>query len=121
MSDIVLSYKYQIITVLCLALFLTGCALFPSSGDTPYQSRWDPTDSSYGDVEMGMKMRDVKTSWGDPDQVETSGNQTFGNQRWVYPADPTQGYGLRARRVVYFEQGKVVGWETVDSDSSFMY
>lgn len=65
------------------------------------------------DIAVGMPADYVKRSWGDPDRVETSGNPIYKNERWQYLRQvPTpQGY-KQERRSVYFEGGRVVGWET---------
>lgn len=65
------------------------------------------------DIAIGMPSEYVKRSWGDPDRVETSGNPIYKNERWQYLRQvPTpQGY-KQERRSVYFEGGRVVGWET---------
>lgn len=65
------------------------------------------------DIALGMPTEYVKKSWGEPDHVETSGNPIYRNERWQYNrqvASP-QGYKLE-KRLVYFEGGRVVGWET---------
>lgn len=65
------------------------------------------------DIAIGMPADYVKRSWGDPDRIETSGNPIYKNERWQYLRQvPTpQGY-KQERRSVYFEGGRVVGWET---------
>lgn len=65
------------------------------------------------DIAMGMPTEYVKKSWGEPDHVEVSGNPIYRNERWQYNRQiPTpQGYKLE-KRLVYFEGGRVVGWET---------
>ena len=65
------------------------------------------------DIALGMPTEYVKKSWGEPDSVEASGNPVYRNERWQYNkqvATP-QGY-KQERRLVYFEGGRVVGWET---------
>lgn len=55
----------------------------------------------------------VKKSWGEPVNIEVSGNPIYRNERWQYNkqvATP-QGY-KQEKRYVYFEGGRVVGWET---------
>lgn len=65
------------------------------------------------DLVLGMTQDLVKKSWGDPDSIEVSGNSIYKNEKWRYIRDvPTaQGY-KRERRYVFFEGGRVVGWET---------
>lgn len=64
------------------------------------------------DIAVGMPQTLVKKSWGDPDNVEVSGNPQFRNERWRYNryVSTNDGYKLE-KKVVYFEAGKVVGWE----------
>lgn len=65
------------------------------------------------DIAMGMPAEYVKKSWGEPDNVETSGNPIYRNERWQYnrQVSTPQGYKTE-KRYVYFEGGRVVGWET---------
>lgn len=65
------------------------------------------------DIALGMPADYVRKSWGEPDQVETSGNPIYRNERWQYTRQIStpQGY-KQQRRSVYFEGGRVVGWET---------
>lgn len=117
-----------------LAIIITaaGCAaLSPVGplGDTPSynQRRPVPTqeyhlatqrtlatkDAQSGDIYMGMAAEGVRNSWGRPEEVEFAGHPSFGHQRWVYIKEiPTADGYLRQRRIVYFEQNRVVGWET---------
>lgn len=65
------------------------------------------------DIAIGMPNDLVKKSWGDPVQVETSGNPLYKNEKWKYIRNVSSSEGFKQeRRVVYFENGKVVGWET---------
>jgi hypothetical protein len=64
------------------------------------------------DISLGMPQKLVKRSWGDPDSVEVSGNPRFKNERWVYETNVSTPDGYRLeKKSVYFEGGKVVGWE----------
>lgn len=67
------------------------------------------------DIALGMPLDLVKRSWGTPDSIEVAGNAMYGNQRWRYKRyTPTSdGYHLQSR-IIYFESGKVAGWEQVD-------
>lgn len=64
------------------------------------------------DIAVGMPQSLVKKSWGDPESVEVSGNPQFRNERWRYSkyVSTNDGYKLE-KKLVYFEAGKVVGWE----------
>ncbi len=64
------------------------------------------------DITLGMPQALVKKSWGDPDVVEVSGNPQFRNERWRYNKYVSTSDGYKSeKKVVYFEGGKVVGWE----------
>lgn len=64
------------------------------------------------DISLGMPQNLVKKSWGEPENIEASGNPKFRNERWRYSkyVSTPEGYKLE-RKAVYFESGKVVGWE----------
>ena len=66
------------------------------------------------DISKGMSRDAVIQSWGSPDFEEHAGNPIYGNERWVYnkQVSTDQGY-KQERRLVYFESGRVVGWETL--------
>lgn len=65
------------------------------------------------DIAIGMPNELVKKSWGDPLNVETSGNSLFKNEKWRYLRTISTSEGFKQeKRVVYFEGGRVVGWET---------
>lgn len=64
------------------------------------------------DIALGMPMNLVKESWGNPDSVEVSGNPQFKNERWKYNRYVSSQDGYKSeRKSVYFEGGRVVGWE----------
>jgi len=64
------------------------------------------------DIALGMPQSLVRKSWGDPDSVEVSGNPQFKNERWHYSRFVSTQDGYKAeKKLVYFEGGKVVGWE----------
>lgn len=65
------------------------------------------------DIAIGMPQDYVKKSWGDPLNVEHSGNPIYKNERWKYERFISTAEGYRKEvRFVYFEGGRVVGWET---------
>lgn len=65
------------------------------------------------DLSIGMTQELVKKSWGEPDSVEFSGNPIYKNEKWRYVRDvPSPNGYKRERRFVFFEGGRVVGWET---------
>lgn len=66
-----------------------------------------------GDIAVGMAMDHVRKSWGEPQAVEVSGNPLYHNERWKYVKFLSSANGYRQeKRFVYFEGGRVVGWET---------
>lgn len=65
------------------------------------------------DIAVGMSQKAVMESWGDPDLVEVAGDPVYGNERWKYNhyVSGNEGY-QKEMRMVYFEAGRVVGWES---------
>lgn len=65
------------------------------------------------DIAVGMPMELVKKSWGEPLAIDISGNPIYRNQRWKYQRQVSAPDGFKKEtRLVYFEGGRVVGWET---------
>lgn len=65
------------------------------------------------DIAVGMPQEYVRRSWGEPLNVEVSGNPLYKNERWKYQRQVATSQGFRKEtRYVYFEGGRVVGWET---------
>ncbi len=56
------------------------------------------------EVLMGMSKTDVMASLGRPARVEVAGNPSFENERWLYQYNGSSKY-------IYFESGRVQGWE----------
>lgn len=56
------------------------------------------------DVLIGMDKHDVMESLGKPLRVEVAGNPRYENERWLYRLNGASKY-------IYFESGKVQGWE----------
>ncbi len=54
-------------------------------------------------LNMGMSKDDVIQSWGRPSRVDIAGNPANENERWAF-------YGNGAVRYIYFEGGRVEGW-----------
>ena len=80
----------------------------PSEMVTRYKKLIDSQD-----IAIGMPNEIVKKSWGDPVNVESSGNAIFKNEKWRYARTVSTPEGFKQeKRVVYFEGGRVVGWET---------
>ncbi len=65
------------------------------------------------DISIGMQMEYVRRAWGEPISVESSGNPIYKNERWKYIRNVpgTDGFHQQ-KRYVYFEGGRVVGWDT---------
>jgi hypothetical protein len=61
-------------------------------------------------LSLGMSMGQVIALWGDPSDVESAGDSRQGNQRWTYFSGLSSRWSVGARRVVYFESGRVAGW-----------
>lgn len=65
------------------------------------------------DIAIGFTKKAVRASWGEPELVEVAGNPMYGNERWHYSDYTSSAEGYRSlRRIVYFESGVVVGWES---------
>ncbi len=64
------------------------------------------------DIAVGMPEAIVRKSWGEPDAVEVSGHPLYKNYRWKYQkyASTEDGFAM-SKKTVYFEGGKVAGWE----------
>lgn len=67
---------------------------------------------SFNRLTLGMTMPRVLELWGKPTDVKAAGDSNDGNERWVYSEGVAGLYGLGSNRVVYFEQGRVAGWES---------
>lgn len=65
------------------------------------------------DIAIGMTRQAVKEAWGAADDIEVAGNPLYGNEKWKYSEQVTSSEGyMTERRTVFFESGRVVGWET---------
>jgi hypothetical protein len=64
------------------------------------------------DIAIGMPQSLVAQSWGEPQSIEVSGQPEFRNERWRYFRYISTQDGFRPeKRTVYFEGGRVVGWD----------
>lgn len=64
------------------------------------------------DITTGMTKQAVRDSWGEPEIVEVAGNPIYGNERWGYSEQLPSSDGFQTeKRIVYFEGGRVIGWE----------
>ena len=66
---------------------------------------------AYRELVPGMEMSQVRSVMGEPYDIETAGDPGRGNQRWIYPLGLSGRFGLGSQRMLYFEDGKLVGWE----------
>lgn len=65
------------------------------------------------DIAIGMPMDYVIKSWGEPMSKQVSGNPFLKNEKWKYSKNISTRDGYKKEdRLVYFEGGRVVGWET---------
>ena len=66
---------------------------------------------AYRELTPGMEMSQVRNVMGEPYDIETAGDAGSGNQRWIYPMGLAGRFGMGSQRTLYFEDGKLVGWE----------
>lgn len=64
------------------------------------------------DILLGMAKEAVRDSWGEPDEIKTAGQSMYGNEQWIYLAFVPTPDGFKPEsRIVYFESGRVAGWQ----------
>ncbi len=64
-------------------------------------------------LRLGMQSQRVKRNLGLPTLVEVAGNPALGIERWIYEQSvPTLDGYYKEKKVIYFERGSVVGWES---------
>ncbi len=85
-----------------------GLKTTESSFDTPTSALIENND-----IGKGMSKSAVQQSWGNADLEEAAGNPVYGNERWIYNKlmSTEEGY-KQEKRIIYFEAGRVIGWET---------
>ena len=87
-----------------------------SKGISTNETTFDPVITNLidnNDISRGMSRTAVRQSWGDPDFVEVAGDSMYGNERWRYNKLVSNEDGYKSEtRTIYFESGRVVGWET---------
>jgi hypothetical protein len=69
-----------------------------------YTNREKDLAIQQSDILLGMTKDEVVNSWGAPLKVEVAGNPSYENERWFYRPNGASKY-------IYFESGKVEGWE----------
>ena len=73
----------------------------------------DAQQSHSRQLQLGMDKTNVEAKLGTPVQREVAGNPQFENERWTYiKAVPTRNGPSEVKKVIYFEKGSVVGWES---------
>jgi hypothetical protein len=133
-----LGFLFRLVSAVSLAFALvSGCALLNPRGDSASESDDPVADAaerlreekmgpslSNDDVERiehakiaddlttGMHAGDVMGAWGAPLRVEATPGAPSGNERWLYKDGLSRFRGVQATRVIYFENHRVVGWET---------
>ncbi len=66
-----------------------------------------------GDIVLGMTMSEVRNVWGYPVDVDVAGRPGEGSERWTYFMGLSVPWALGRARVLFFENGQLVGWETL--------
>jgi hypothetical protein len=65
------------------------------------------------DIVPGMSPQEVVSAWGRPREIQVAGEgRSGGNERWLYYSGNSLRYGINQARVIYFENGRVAGWES---------
>jgi hypothetical protein len=112
------------LTILVLFnFFLSGCSSMPNLFGTDGIPASDPSSPDYHesyvapaidrqDIVLGMNTKDVLAAWGRPREVETAGDSSRGNERWLFYQSNSLRYGIEKAKIIYFENGRVVGWES---------
>jgi outer membrane protein assembly factor BamE (lipoprotein component of BamABCDE complex) len=67
-------------------------------------SYYRPAERELPELFVGMKKDDVVRNWGRPARIEVAGDPSYQNERWAF-------YFNGKTKNVYFENGKVQGWE----------
>jgi outer membrane protein assembly factor BamE (lipoprotein component of BamABCDE complex) len=124
----------KILVILLMSLFITSCMIAPYQAEPlrkahPALSELDNIEmllqneesqyletrqiASGDNISLGMQMKKVKLNLGTPMTVEIAGNPKYGNERWIYEKEiPTMNGYYKEKKVIYFEGGSVVGWES---------
>lgn len=67
-----------------------------------------------GRLITGMGEKEVRTLYGEPEDVQVAGDLRNGNEKWIYSDGvSSKRWNLSSPRVIYFEEGKVIGWENI--------
>jgi uncharacterized protein YceK len=85
-----------------------------SENGAPFMAEAPALEGAPEQIRIGMAKPDVISAWGRPTDIETAGDARLGHERWVYFRGLSSRWGLssgQSQRVVYFEGGRVAGWE----------
>ena len=87
--------------------------------DTRFQSSREnqsyaaPSLPEQANLHLGMAKQNVQIRLGSPNEVEVAGHPKYGNERWTYESGFATANGfMTEKQVIYFEDHRVVGWET---------
>jgi uncharacterized protein YceK len=125
------TYSIALLLICFILIVISGCA---SAGkhqgagndlDSPYS--YGPAESpeqrsldhhyaipSWNGISYGMSMEDVRDTWGEPSRVDTAGDWSRGNERWIYYLGLSDYPDLGSKRTVYFTNGRVSAWRNQD-------
>lgn len=84
------------------------------SEDTPETDPQTANGWARREIVPGMSMTQVRSLWGEPSEIHVAGTSTSGNERWIYH-DGLIRFSISSARVIYFERGRVAGWNTMVS------
>lgn len=121
---------YKLSLILVLVTLCTGCVgleLSPKSNrfahnkqtfsqqifeaDKPIKKSI-PNELKANSLSRGMTKITVKTLMGEPNDVQIAGNSSYENEKWIYQRYiPTEAGYQKDIKIIYFEKGKVAGWE----------
>jgi|GEM_PF-6099782 len=84
-----------------------------SSKQEPSREVYQNRLSASAQLQLGMDKQNVQIQLGSPSEVEVAGQAKYGNERWTYEDtfSTVNGY-VTATKLIYFENHRVVGWET---------
>ena len=86
---------------------------FYDQQDAKAQERAQRQIADHGDIQLGMEMKDVMDSWGEPREIQNAGDSSSGNQKWIYYEGLSSPWSMSRAREIYFEDGKVAGWRSI--------
>ena len=125
----------KFLSLILLTTFVAGCMLAPPPANPSRKTHPEISDldnlemlllneqqpiyesnrnlANIDHLRLGMQKNRVKHRLGAPNQVEVAGNPKYGNERWIYETSvPTLDGYYKEKKIIYFESGTVVGWES---------